>query len=247
MELFFTFFSEFLFADGFDYLHAVYINAKVAFHGSLCLRFRCRQNSRNRVRVFGHCVNICRRTANVDGHNITDAVIKQFRAFHNRARCRDNRPIYHVAHMLHARCLRDIVLKRVLDDLSARLYIQRVNLRINIINKIESLSAFLIKNQFHLFLILNVSGINYRCVQTHVSYHFRVIYRSVSFAVINAARNQDEVRVNFLNLCEVASSQSSDCNVMNDSSRAKRRFSCSLRSHIIYQSVHRHLQTTRGR
>ena len=247
MEFFFTFFSELFFADGFDYLHAVYINAKVAFHGSLCLRFRCRQNSRNRVRVFSHCVNICRRTANVDGHNITDAVIKQFRAFHNRARCRDNRPVYHVAHMLHARGFRDIVFKRVLNNLSARLHIQRVNLRINIVYKVELLSAFLIKNQFHLFLILNVSGINYRCVQTHVSYHFRVVYRSVSFAVINAARNQDEVRVNFLNLCEIASSQSSDCNVMNDSSRAKCRFSRSLSRHIIYQSMHCHLKAARGR
>ena len=187
-------------------------------------------------------MHIGSRTANIDDQAVADAVIQQLRTFHNCARCRDDRTIDHVSDVLHARRLGDVVLEGLLNDLAARFDVQGVDLRIDIIDQIELLSALLIEDQFHFILIFNIAGIHNRGMQSHIADHFGIIDCGIPFAVVHTTRDQNQIWVDFLDSRQIASSQSADCNIVNDAARAKCRFSRRLGGHIINQSVDGHLQ-----
>ena len=248
VQLLLTFLAQLFFADGFNDFHAVDVYAEVALYGSLCFRFRRGQNAGNRIGVLGYGVHIGSRTADIDDHTVADAVIQQLRTFHNRSRCRNDRTVYHVSDVLHARRLGDVVLEGLLNDLAARFDVQGVDLRIDIIDQIEFLSAFFIENQFHFILVFNIAGIHNRGMQSHIADHFCIIDCGIPFAVVHTTRDQDQIWVDFLDSRQIASSQSADRNIVNDAARAECRFSRRLGSHIINQSMDGHLQAAcRGR
>ena len=247
VQFFLTFLAQFFFADGLDDFHAVDINAEVALYGPLCLRLRRGQDPGYRVGILRYRMYVGGRAADVDDHAVTDTVIEQLRAFHNSTRRRDDRAVDHVSDVFHARRLGDIIFKGFLNDLAARFNVQSIDLRIDVVDQIQLLSAFLVEDQLHFLLIFNVAGINDRRMQPHIADHFRVVDGRIAFAIVHAAGDQDQIRIDLLDLCQVASSQSAYGNVVDNAAGTEGCLSGRLGRHIVNQSVYGHLQTARCR
>ena len=143
--------------------------------------------------------------------------------------------------MFHSRSICNVILKSILNYLTARLNIERIYLWIYIIYDIELLSALFIKDKLHLFLVLYISCINYRNLKTHGANKLRVVKRCISFTEVNTASYQNEIRINFLYLCYIRSSQTTRRYVVDDSTCTESSFLCCLRCHIINEAVNCHL------
>ena len=242
MQLVFTFFSKLFLTDGLNDFHPVYIYAQVSFYGSLGLWLRCGKYSGNCVRILCNGMNVGSRSAYIYGHHISDAVIKQLGTFHYSSRCRNDRSAYHVSHMFHSRCMGDVILKSLLNYLAAWFNIEGINLWINIVYQVEILSAFLVKDKLHFVLIFNISCVYYRCFKAHSSYHLGIVNCGVSFSVIHTACYENQVRVNFLDSGNIASSQSSNGYIVDYSACSQCRFLGCLGRHIVNQTVNCHFK-----
>ena len=139
-----------------------------------------------------------------------------------------------------------MLLKSILYNLSTRFYVEVVDLRIYVFYVVKLLSAFLVENQLHLFLILDISRIDDRRLQSQAADFFRIFDGRVPFAVVHAAGDQDQVGIDFLDLCQIGSAQLSGGNVVDDASCAESRLLCRLSRHIVDQTVDRHLQSSGG-
>ena len=124
--------AEFFVTDGFDDLHAVDIYAQVAFYRTLGHWFWRGEDACNVIGFAAYGMHVGGRTANVDNHDFADALVQKLRTLHDGAWCRNDRSVDHVTHMLHARCVGDVVFERVLDNLAAWLNIHIVDTRVNV-------------------------------------------------------------------------------------------------------------------
>ena len=141
----------------------------------------------------------------------------------------------------------NMLLKGLLNHLPAGLYIQCVDFRIHVFNNIQLLLTVL-ENQFDFLLVLDVARIDDRNLQSHAADHLGIVQCGIPLAVIHAARDKNQIRLNFPDLLQVGPAKPSAGHIMNDSARTQRRFLRSLGCHIINQSVHGHLQSAgRGR
>ena len=181
--------------------------------------------------------------ADIQNDNIADAVVEQLGAFHNGAGSRDDGAVHHVAHVLHARSPGDVILEGVLDDLAAGLYIQLVDLGIYVFDIVKRHAALLIEDELHFLLIFYVAGIDNGNLQPHGTEHFRVVDGRVSFAVVHASRQKDEVGLDLLDLRQIAAAQFPCGHVVDDAARTQRRFLCCLGRHVVDEAVDGHLQT----
>ncbi len=192
--------AHLFFSDGLDNLHPVDIDAQIPFYGSLRLRFRRNHDSGNLVRLCRYRVKIRGSAAYVQYDQIPEAVVQQLGALHDCARRRDDRAVDHIANMFHSRRIGDVLLKSILYNLSTRFYVEVVDLRIYVFYVVKLLSAFLVENQLHLFLILDISRIDDRRLQSQAADFFRIFDGRVPFAVVHAAGDQDQVGIDFLDL-----------------------------------------------
>ena len=151
-------------------------------------------------------MNVGGSSAYVDGHDLSQAVVQKLRALHYRSRCGDDGSVDHVSHVLHPGRLGDVVLEGRLYDLSAGFHIKLVYLGVNVVHQVEFLAALLIEDQLHLLLVLYVSGIYDGDVKPHGAYHLSVVYGRVSFSVIHASCDQDQVGLDLFDLLEVSAS-----------------------------------------
>ena len=244
MELILAFFSQLFLTDGLDYLHPVYIYAQITLYSSLCLWLRCGKDSCNCIRIFSNRMNVCSSSAYIYGHYIADAVIEQLGTLHYSPRRRDNRSAYHVSDMLHSRCVCDMILKSILNYLAARFNIESIYLWINIVYQVKVLSAFFVKDKLHFVLIFNISCVNHGCFQAHRSYHFSIVYSRISFAIVYTTRDKYQVRVDFLDSGDIASSQFAYGNVVNNSTCTESCFLSSLSRHVVDQTMNCHFKST---
>ena len=190
--------TEFLFADGLDDLHPVDIQSQVAFYSPLGLRFRRRHDPGYHIGFCRHGMDIRGGASDINNTEITDAVVEQFRALHDRAGCGNDGSIDHITHVLHARCSRDVVFESILNDLPAGFYIQLVDFGIDVLYVVEFLSTLLIEDKFHLLLVLNVASVDHWCLQTQRADLLRVVDCGIPLAIVDAAGNQDQVWLDFL-------------------------------------------------
>ena len=244
MKLIFAFFSQLFLTDRLDYLHSVYIYTQVTLYGSLSFWLRCSKDSCNCIRIFSNRMNVCSSSAYVYGHYITNTVIKQLGTLHYCSRGRDNRSAYHVSDVLHSRCMCDMILKSILDNLTTWFNIECIYLWINIVYQIEILSAFFVEDELHLVLVFNVSCVNYRCFQTHCSYHFSIVDSCISFAVVHATCDKYQVWIDLLDSGDIASSQFAYGNVVNNSTCTESCFLSSLSRHVVDQTMNCHFKST---
>ena len=235
--------AEFLLADGFDHLVAVDVDAQIAFHGPLRLGFGGRQDAGDHVGVLRYGVQVGGSAAYIQHDNVADAVVEQLGAFHDGAGGRDDGPVHHVAHVLHARGPGDVVLEGILDDLAAGLHIELVDLGIYVFDIVKRHAALLVEDELHFLLIFDVAGIDNGYFQSHGPQHFRVVDGRVSFTVVHASRQKDKIRLDLLDLRQVRSAEPSCGHIMDDAPRAERRFLRRLGRHVIDEAVDGHLQT----
>ena len=139
-----------------------------------------------------------------------------------------------------------MILESILYDLSARFHVQSVYLRIYVVYQIKILSAFFIKYQFHLILVFYISGVHHRSLEPKASYHFRIVDSRISFTVVYASCYEYQIRVDLLYPGQIASSQPSHGNIVNNSSSSKSSFFGCLCRHIIYKTVYSHFKTAGG-
>ena len=236
-------FAEYLLADGFDHLVAVHVHAQVALDRALRLGFGRRQDAGHHVGILGDRVQVRRRAAHVEHDAVADAVVQQLRAFHDRAGGRDDGTVHHVAHVLHARRAGDVILEGILDDLAAGFDVQFVDLGIDVFDIVKRHAALFVEDELHFLLVFDVACVDHGHLQPHGAQHFRVVDGGVAFAVVHAARQQDQVRLDLLDLRQVASAQPSCGHVVDDAARTERRFLRGFRGHVVNQAVDGHLQT----
>ena len=237
--------AEFLFPYGFDNLHAVNVYPQIPFNGSLGKWLRRCHYSCHVVRFLAHRVHVCGSSAYVDYHYLTKTVVKQLGALHYCSRCRDDRSVYHVPYMFHSRCICDVILECRLDYSSARFNVHVINPRIYVLYVVQLLSAFFVKNQFHFFLIFDVACVDYWSLKSQSSYLFCVVQGCVSFAVVHSSSYEDEVRLYFFYLLQVCAAKLSCGYIVDDSSCTQGGFFGGSGCHVVNQSVHRHLQSSR--
>ena len=233
-------FAEFILTDRLDDVHAVDVQTEVALYGTLCLRLRCGHHRCEIVGVRCDGVDVCRRTADVDGHDIADAVGEQLGALHDGARCRDDRAVDHVADVLHARRVDDVILERLVDHLAARLDVEHVDLRIDVVADVQ---FAVVKDQLHLFAVLNVARVDDRRLVVQITQFFCGVDRRLLFAVVDAACEQDQVGPDLLDLRQVRPAQFARRDEVDDAACAERCLSGSARGHVVDKTVDGHLKT----
>ena len=195
-------------------------------------------------------MNVCRRAADVDNHHFTNTLMQKLRSLHDRARCWNDRAIDHVAHVFHARCVRDVIFERVLNDFAAGLDVHVIDLRVYILYVVEFLTGLFIENQFHLFLVLDVAGVDDRRLETEAADLLRIVDSCVSFAVVDAACDEDQIRLDLLDLLQIRTSEFAGCDEVDDAAGTQGCFLGGSRCHVVDQAVNCHLQTAcrrRGR
>ena len=192
-------------------------------------------------------MQICCRSAHVQNNEVAQVFIQQLGTFHHRARRGDDGACHHLPDVLHAWSMGDVLFKRILNDLPAGLYVQRVDLGVDILHNVELLPLLLRENQAHLLLILHISGVDDGDFQVHGADHLRIGDRRVPFAVVHAACDQNEVGAYFLDLSQISPAQPSRRNVVENPSRAQGRLPGGLGRHVVYQAVYRHLEAAGGR
>ena len=68
-------------------------------------------------------MDVCCRAADVYDDNFADALVQKLRRLHDCARGRNDWAIYHVADVFHSRGICYVLLKGILNNFSAGLYI----------------------------------------------------------------------------------------------------------------------------
>ena len=139
-----------------------------------------------------------------------------------------------------------MLLKSLLDHFPARLYVQVVDFRVYVLNIIQLLAAFLVKDQLHFFLVLDVAGVDYRRLESHGSDHLGVVQGRVALAVINASGDEYQVRVDLFDLGNVGPSEFARSNKMYNAAGSQSRLFGRLGGHVVDQTVDSHLQPACG-
>ena len=130
-------------------------------------------------------MKICCRSAHVQNNEVAQVFIQQLGTFHHRARRGDDGACHHLPDVLHAWSMGNVLFKRILNDLPAGLYVQRVDLGVDILHNVELLPLLLRENQAHLLLILHISGVDDGDFKVHGADHLRIGDRRVRLGRIS--------------------------------------------------------------
>ncbi len=168
-------------------------------------------------------MNICRRSAHIDDHEIANDFLKHFGAFHDRTRCRENSSAHHFMDFVHPFGMYDVLFEDFLNDFSCRLNIQHIHLGIDILGDVE-LSFVSLKNLSDVFYIVGISCIDDRYLKAKLCDFLGIVERSITLSVIESASNHDDVRPDFSDLFKIRGFQPAGCDLPDDRSGAKGSF-----------------------